>query len=110
VNPGAHAERGRRDIGDLPVGRAAHQHVAAAFAGPPLDPVDVAAIDPDVAEAERLADDQLRGDRRTPGAKGQGFAIGHANQTSCTRPSDPADLTIASNAATTSTISRGLIG
>src|SRR5438067_11336407 len=110
VHPGAHAVRRRGDISDLPIGRAAHQHIAAAFARAPLDPVDVAAIDADVAEPERLPDDQLRGDRRAPGAIRQGFAICHADQTSCTRPCDPADLTIASKAATTSTISRGLIG
>src|SRR5205823_15124486 len=69
--------RRRRQVGDLPVRRAAHQHIAAALARAALDPVDVAAIDPDLAEAERLADDQFRGDRRAPGAVGESFTIGH---------------------------------
>src|SRR5205814_7243158 len=110
VHPGTHAKGRRRNVLDGGIRASAHQHIAAALGGAPLDPVDVAAIDADIAEAERLADNQLRGDRRAPSAIGQGFAIGHVNQTSWGPPADPADVTIASNAATTSTISRGGIG
>src|SRR5437660_878566 len=87
VDPAAHIERRRRQVGDLAVRRAAHQHIAAALARPALDPVDVAAIDPNLAETDRLADDQFRGDRRAPGTIGEGFAHELAHWTRILRPS-----------------------
>ncbi len=74
VHPGAHAEPRRRDVGDGAIRRAPDEDAAPLLARPSLDPVDVLAIDQDVAEADRLGDDQIRGDRRAPAAIEQSFS------------------------------------
>jgi hypothetical protein len=63
VDPGARVERRRGDVGDGTIRRAADDDIAPALARPALEPVNVAAVDQYVAEPDRLADDQVRGDR-----------------------------------------------
>ena len=66
----------RRDVGLTPIGFGTHHDGAAAFLRPPFQPIDVPAVEPHVRQCDRLRDDEVRRDRRFPGAVGRGFGRG----------------------------------
>src|SRR6185369_12175218 len=66
-------ESRRRDVVDIPVGRSAHDDAAAAFGRTALYPIDVVTVECDLVQPDRTRDDQVRGDRRLPRAKGACF-------------------------------------
>ena len=70
ADPGAHIERPGRHVGSLTIRGAAHDDPAAALGGAGLQPVNVAAVQGDAAEAHGLGHDGLGGDRRLPGTVG----------------------------------------
>ena len=66
----------RRDVGRRSVAGVAHDHVAALLLRPPFQPIDIVAVEPHVRQRNGLRDNQLRCDRRLPGAVGRGLRGG----------------------------------
>ena len=76
VDAAADVERGGRHIGDRAVGRPTDENAAASLRGPPLDPVDLVAIDPRLAEPDRIAEQVVDPDGGWPCAEGQYGRLG----------------------------------
>ena len=68
VNAGPSVERRWRHVLDVAVRPAPDDHVASSLRRPALDPVDVLAVDDDLAEAHGARDDEVGRDRRPPRA------------------------------------------
>ncbi len=68
---------GRGHIGNRAVRGAPNQDRAPALLGPRFEPVDIAAVEHDLAEPDRRGDDHVRGDRRRPRAIGCCLGLWH---------------------------------
>ncbi len=68
VHAGADVERRRHHVGHAAGAGGAYDHIASLLLRPRLQPVDRAAVEPHVGETDRLRDDEIRRDRRPPGA------------------------------------------
>ena len=68
VDPRAHVEGRRGQVGGRARQRAAHQHRAAAFFGPGLEPVGDLAIEHRLRQPDLGGSDQIGADRRCPAA------------------------------------------
>src|SRR5205807_4981101 len=69
--------RGWRDVFDRSAGATSNDDVAAGFGRALLDPIDVVAIQLDLAEADDAGHDGVGGDRRAPRAVGTDFFVFH---------------------------------
>ena len=66
VNARSRIEFRRIDISCSPVARSPHDHLAALFRRPHLNPIGVLAIETRLAESDNLFDDQIGSYRRFP--------------------------------------------
>ena len=71
VDTRASVQRRRRHVSRAAIGRAAHDHVAAALVGPAFGPIDVRAVKADLPQPHRAGEDQVGGDGRFPGTVGR---------------------------------------
>jgi len=71
-------EAGRRNIRRNAVRTGAHDHVAALLPRPPFEPVDVIPVDANVRQRGGLGHDEVRRDRRFPGAVSRALSCGHS--------------------------------
>src|SRR5262249_20619955 len=68
VHARARVERRRCDVGRAGGCAGAHGYIAALLLRAPFDPVDGAAVEAHLRQADGLRDDEVRRDRRLPGA------------------------------------------
>ena len=66
VHPGTHVERRWRHVNGLALEIHAHQHISAGLRRTGLDPIDVIAVQGNLAQSDGLGDDQIGGYRRFP--------------------------------------------
>ena len=64
--PAAVGRHRRGHIGCRPVRGAAHEHRAPALLRPRFEPIDIGAVEQDLAEPDRRGNDHVGGDRRRP--------------------------------------------
>src|SRR5438045_2739648 len=77
VHAGARVEFRRIYVGSFALRRLAHDYLPAFLGRAHLDPINIFAVEARLAKTNRLAHDQIRGDRRFPRTVGGGFDLRH---------------------------------